>query len=76
MISVCIKNLPETYKGYQVEELFSVWQEIRSKAGTAAPREEIKTMSTFLRDYGLGLFGAAEMPDPTLKRSKKTGKLF
>ena len=57
-----LKILPETFEGCQAEELLKVWQEIKSKEGTNAPREKIKTMGNFLREYKLGLFGVAKSP--------------
>ena len=54
------KNSPRIYDGYQTGELLRVWEEIRSKDGTKAPREMIKAMSGFLREYHLALFDAAK----------------
>ena len=66
-----LKILPETYKGYPTDDLLKVWQEINSKEGTNAPREKIKIMSTFLREYKLGLFSLVKNPDPVLSAPQK-----
>ena len=66
-----LKNLPERYNGYQVEDLLMVWQEIRSKEGTKAPREKIKTMHNFLREYNLGLFAVVRKQSEVVNNHQK-----
>jgi hypothetical protein len=48
-----LKKLPETYKGYSVKELLQVLAELRSQAGTEAPKEKILAMNELVREYHL-----------------------
>lgn len=51
-----IKALPETYKGYSVVELLQMWADlINTKIADDTPKEKIRAMSDFLRDYKLGI---------------------
>jgi len=47
------RNLPENYKGYATDDLLDMWEQIANRDGIVpgTPREKIRTMNRFLREY-------------------------
>ncbi len=47
------KNLPTSYKGYPIDELLDMWDQIANKDGIyqGTPKEKIRAMNRFLREY-------------------------
>lgn len=47
------KNLPSNYKGYPIDELLDMWDQIANKDGIypGTPKEKIRAMNRFLREY-------------------------
>ena len=48
-----MKNLPQTYMGYSVKELLQVFEELKTAAGTKAPKEKVAAMSKLVLEYRL-----------------------
>ncbi|CAN2040182.1 conserved hypothetical protein [Candidatus Magnetomoraceae bacterium gMMP-15] len=47
------QNLPKNYKGYPIDELLDIWDQIAHRDGIVpgTPREKIRAMNRFLREY-------------------------
>lgn len=52
-------EFPETYKGFATRDLLQTWGEIKGE-GTKAPKEMIRAMGDFLREYKLGVHAQTE----------------
>lgn len=49
------KNLPSNYKGYPIDELLDMWDQIANRDGIypGTSKEKIRAMNRFLRDYNI-----------------------
>jgi len=47
------KNLPLNYKGYPIDELLDMWDQIANRDGIypGTAKEKIRAMNRFLREY-------------------------
>lgn len=47
------QDLPKNYKGYPIDELLDIWDQIANRDGIVpgTPREKIRAMNRFLREY-------------------------